>query len=140
MDIGEPVSTAASDDKSADEEPIKFEIRLQDIPGPSGIPLAFTPWQLCRGGIKLLEGKTDEDGIIKVELPASYKGTSVRLLFPGRTISISIDVGKTEELSVHEKMANLGYNVDEQMLTLPGHRELEEYIYNRDKGSGNGPE
>lgn len=56
MEIGEPSGHGPADASTTDEGPLRFEIVLQDIPGPDGVPLAFTPWSLHIGGKQLVQG------------------------------------------------------------------------------------
>ncbi|WP_374538934.1 hypothetical protein, partial [Chitinimonas taiwanensis] len=51
-------------------KPFKLDLRLQDIPGPGGLPMAHIPWEivLMRNGTTfdrvVCKGETDEDGRI----------------------------------------------------------------------------
>src|SRR5690606_10164693 len=46
-----------------------FNIRLQDVPGDDGFPLAYTPWRILEGNDDkvLLEGETDEQGHVLLD-------------------------------------------------------------------------
>ena len=139
MQMGEPASPAgangAEDAAEHDREtqPLQFEICLQDVPGPDGLPLSFTPWLIYHGETELQDGETDEAGIAKIEVPANYRKKTLWLSFPGRVLCLKIHTGSQHTLTLSEEMSSHGYNVDSGMQSLPGHRKLEEYIYHRDK-------
>lgn len=87
------------------------DLRLQDMPGPNGIPLSFTPWEL-RDGDKLLEaGETDQDGRVNLETKLS-PGDAFTLRFAGRDLTLRLaqfDPVDTPQ-GRQARLAFLGYN------------------------------
>ncbi|WP_313173398.1 type VI secretion system Vgr family protein [Stenotrophomonas sp.] len=100
-------------------EPMDFDFWLQDMPGPTGNPLAETSWRIIRNRGKpfgaalrdakrvLLEGVTDADGHVVLDddqqqlLAREYAGTPSQLwlLYPGHSVQIDVarDKGDWDE-------------------------------------------
>src|SRR5690606_2600727 len=105
--------------------PIKFDIRLQSVPGPAGYPLANVPWKIVRSTAKprgmalvaedsvLLQGRTDAEGKIKMtdadqELVADAYCQSPRniwLMYPGQAARISV-VEEGDDMNEEQKAVN----------------------------------
>lgn len=87
------------------------DLKLQDMPGPNGIPLSFTPWEL-RDGDELLEaGETDQDGRVNLETKLS-PGDAFTLRFSGRQLTLRLaqfDPVDTPN-GRQARLAFLGYN------------------------------
>ena len=84
---------------------------LSDIPGPDGIPLMNTPWQLFLDDTEVASGVTDSEGRVIVRVP--LKPDKVyRLEYPGRSVEIGAseleDVGSTK--GMQQRLALLGYD------------------------------
>ena len=85
------------------EEPREyvFNIRLMDVPGEDGFPLAQTPWQLVIGQTTLLlEGKTDEQGKVLLDAEQQKQVSqaycsnpkNLWLCYPGQRVALSLHV------------------------------------------------
>ncbi|MGY0611393.1 type VI secretion system Vgr family protein [Luteimonas sp. A501] len=92
------------------QKPIKFDISLKDVPGPSGYPLADTPWKIVKSmgrpqGMALiaeddviLQGETDAQGNVKIDdadqelLAREYRHGPGRiwLMYPGQAVKLSV--------------------------------------------------
>lgn len=77
IDLGPGLAAAATD------------IRLQDIPGPQGIPLAFTPWTLQDGDEIIESGETDENGRVNLQTQIDSE-SNFTLHFPGRELDVQL--------------------------------------------------
>lgn len=91
-------------------EPMDFNFWLQDMPGPTGNPLAETSWKIIKNRGKpagavlrdpkrvLLEGATDADGQVVLDdeqkqlLAREYASTPSQLwlLYPGHSVQINV--------------------------------------------------
>ncbi|WP_312905056.1 type VI secretion system tip protein TssI/VgrG [Stutzerimonas nitrititolerans] len=77
-----------------------FNIRLQDIPGDEGFPLAHTPWRILEGNDDkvLLGGETDEQGHVLLDdkqqqiLSTAYckAPKSLWLAYPGQCVALRL--------------------------------------------------
>jgi len=77
-----------------------FNIRLQDVPGDEGFPLAHTPWRILEGNDDkvLLEGETDEQGHVLLDdkqqqiLSTAYckEPKSLWLAYPGQCVALRL--------------------------------------------------
>jgi len=77
-----------------------FNIRLQDVPGDEGFPLAHTPWRILEGNDDkvLLEGETDEQGHVLLDdkqqqiLSTAYckAPKSLWLAYPGQCVALRL--------------------------------------------------
>lgn len=87
------------------------DLKLQDMPGPNGIPLSFTPWELHDGEELLEAGETDQDGRVNLETKLS-PGDAFTLRFAGRELTLRLaqfDPVDTPQ-GRQARLAFLGYN------------------------------
>jgi len=77
-------------------QPYSLAIRLADVPGDNGFPLADTSWQILLDGhdTPLLEGVSDEAGQVQLDaghrlrLGAAASGANLWLCYPGQCIPL----------------------------------------------------
>ncbi|WP_462381358.1 type VI secretion system Vgr family protein [Pseudomonas sp. Marseille-QA0892] len=89
-----------TDSSSVDPREYRFNIRLQDIPGGEGFPLAYTRWSIEQGeeGNVVLDGVTDADGRVLLDdtqqkqLAKIYAKApkSLWLTYPGQRIALRV--------------------------------------------------
>jgi type VI secretion system secreted protein VgrG len=89
--------------------PRAFDFVLADMPGPAGIPLAFSPWMIFRGdapeglamygpGKVLARGETDAEGRVAMTARQQWRTTqaycetpdNLWLVYPGQTLRINV--------------------------------------------------
>ncbi|MEH6567323.1 MAG: type VI secretion system tip protein VgrG, partial [Halopseudomonas sp.] len=87
------------------EEPREymFNMKLMDVPGEDGFPLAQTPWQIMQGETTLLfQGKTDEQGKVLLDAEQQKQVSkaycsnpkNLWLCYPGQRVALSLHVEK----------------------------------------------
>ncbi len=102
--------------------PQSFDFALADMPGPSGMPLSFTPWMIFRGdapeglavygpGKVLARGTTDAEGRVAMSARQQRRATraycetpdDLWLVYPGQTLRIDV-VQASEAWSREERL------------------------------------
>ena len=96
----EQVLGGLSKSASVEAREYRFNIRLQDVPGDEGFPLAHTPWGIGLGEDDnvLLQGETDADGRVLLDdtqqkqLAKAYSQApgSLWLSYPGQRIALRV--------------------------------------------------
>jgi hypothetical protein len=93
-------------------QPRQAKLRLQDVPGPQGIALAFTPWTLLDNDVVIEAGETDEAGNVTLHTNVT-RGGPFTLQYPGRSLLVnspSFDPVATVR-GRQARLAALGYDV-----------------------------
>jgi type VI secretion system secreted protein VgrG len=76
-----------------------FDIKLTDVPGDEGFPLAHTTWSIVQDGEEapLLEGQTDDDGRVNIDdaqrlkLSQAYAAKGpLWLCYPGQRVPVAL--------------------------------------------------
>lgn len=96
----------------------QFDMRLQDIPGEDGFPLAFTPWQIVCGEKLLFAGETDDQGRVMLDggqqeqLSEAINAAprNVWLSYPGQRVGISLHIEQDGWEADSIAMAALDYS------------------------------
>jgi type VI secretion system secreted protein VgrG len=132
-------------------KPFKLDFRLQDIPGPDGVPLAHAPREivLMRGGMDfdrvLFKGDSDEKGRLVLtdaqqkELAEVYsrRPQDVWIATPGELRELTVNL-ESEDWSAEKKatqaMAALDYSDREHWSLGAGEPENDESISKLDSG------
>ncbi|MGC8099095.1 type VI secretion system tip protein TssI/VgrG, partial [Metapseudomonas otitidis] len=79
---------------------LKFDIRLQDIPGDEGFPLSHTPWQIDQGDANapLMRGESDAQGKVTLsddqqrQLAERYPSGELWLCYPGQRVRLRLHI------------------------------------------------
>ncbi|MDH0335409.1 type VI secretion system tip protein TssI/VgrG [Metapseudomonas otitidis] len=79
---------------------LKFDIRLQDIPGDEGFPLSHTPWQIDQGDATapLMRGESDAQGKVTLsddqqrQLAERYPSGELWLCYPGQRVRLRLHI------------------------------------------------
>jgi len=105
------VTRTATDSESANVlHPRRPLFVIRDIPGPDGIPLMNTPWQLKLGETEVASGVTDKNGRVVVLAPLT-PGEVYVLEYPGRSVEIEATelaaIGGTK--GMQQRLFGLGY-------------------------------
>jgi type VI secretion system secreted protein VgrG len=102
-----PRQAASAQGKTAETPPeYRFDIRLQDVPGEDGFPLAHTPWRIFMGDESnlLLQGITNEDGRVSLDdaqqstLSKAYHQApqNIWLAYPGQCVGLRLHLERPD--------------------------------------------
>jgi len=117
-----PLGTARTNAVATKLEPEpaehRFNMRLLDVPGDDGFPLAYTPWQLVDGGGEaIFDGETDEQGLVRLDevqqqvLSNRYHITGpIWLCYPGQRVKLSMHIERENWHADSVAMAALDYS------------------------------